>query len=84
MNYGTLQRLNAILSGLQQDAVTIGFTIAGLMIAIYCIMIMFDHDTSPTAHTKRWENLRKVLICAAIIAGAGALISFSRQLGGGL
>ena len=84
MNYGTLNRLNDILSGLKNDAVTVGFTIAGLMVAIYAIMIMFDQDTSPSAHIKRWENMRKVFVCAAIIAAIGAIISFSQQLGGGL
>ena len=84
MNYTTLGRLNTILMNLQKDAVVIGFTIAGLMVTITAIILMFDQDTSPTAQNRRWEGLRRVLISAAIIAAAGALISFSRQLGGSL
>ncbi len=84
MNFGTLGRLNTLLSNLQKDAVTIGFTIAGLMIAAYAIMIMLDTTPGAKTHTERWEQLRKVFLCAIIIAGIGAIISFSRQIGGGL
>jgi len=84
MNYATLQRLNTILKNLQADAATVGLTIAALMIIISVILIMFDTDTSAVAHTKRWENLRKVCVCAALIAAAGTLVTFGQQLGGGL
>lgn len=84
MNYGTLNNLNTILSNLQKDAMGIGFTIAGLMLVIYAIGLMFDNDTTPVGQTKRWEKLRRVLIGAGIIAAGGTLISFSRLLGGGL
>ena len=84
MNYGILNTLNTILQKIQQDAATVGFTIAALMIVIYAILVMFDTDTSVTAHTRRWENLRKVFFSAALIAAAGAIISFGQMLGGGL
>lgn len=84
MNYGTLNQLNTILKNLQADAATVGLTIAGLMIVVYVIMVMFTDDTNVAAHNKRWENLRKVFLCAALIAAAGALVSFGQQLGGTL
>jgi hypothetical protein len=84
MNYGTLNTLDGILKKLQSDAATVGLTIAGLMIVVYVIMVMFTDDTTVAAHSKRWENLRKVFLCAALIAAAGALVSFGQQLGGGL
>jgi uncharacterized protein HemY len=84
MNYGTLNTLNTILQKIQQDAAGVGLTIAALMIVIYAIQVMFDSDTSVSAHTKRWENLRKVFYSAMLIAAAGAIISFGQQLGGGI
>jgi uncharacterized protein HemY len=84
MNYGTLNTLNGILKNLQADAATVGLTIAGLMIVVYVILVMFTDDTNVSAHTKRWENLRKVFLCAALIAAAGAIVTFGQQLGGGL
>jgi Type IV secretion system pilin len=84
MNYGTLNTLNTILQKIQQDAAGVGFTIAALMIVINAIQVMFDSDTSVSAHTKRWENLRKVFYGAVLIAAAGAIISFGQQLGGGI
>jgi uncharacterized protein HemY len=81
MNYGTLNTLNSILQNLKSDVATIAFTIAGLMIIIYTILIMVTDDTNVGAHHKRWENLRKVFLCAAIIAAAGAIIGFGQQLG---
>ena len=84
MNYSTLNTLNNVLKNLQSDAATVGFTIAGLMIVIYVMYIMFDTDTNVAAHNKRWEHLRKVFICAALIAAAGAIITFGQQLGGGI
>jgi hypothetical protein len=84
MNYGTLNTLDGILKKLQSDAATVGYTIAALMIIISVILIMFDTDTNVVAHTKRWENLRKVFLCAALIAAAGTLVSFGQQLGGAI
>ncbi len=82
MNYGTLTRLNDILSNFQKGAITIGFTTAGLMVVIYAIMIMFDHNSGGKALNDRWGEIRKVLLCAVVIAAVGGLITFSRQLGG--
>ena len=84
MNYGTLNTLNGILKNLQSDAATVGLTIASLMIIVSVIMVMFDSDTTVATHTKRWENLKKVFLCAALIAAAGTLVTFGQQLGGGL
>ena len=84
MNYGILSQLNGTLKNLQADAATIGFTIASLMIIVYVILVMFTDDTNVAAHQKRWENLRKVFVCAALIAAAGAIATFGKQLGGGL
>ncbi len=84
MNYRTLNTLNVILQNLRADAATVGLTIAGLMIVIYVIMVMFTDDTNVNAHNKRWENLRKVFLCAALIAAAGAIVTFGQQLGGGI
>jgi hypothetical protein len=81
MNYGTLNTLNSILQNLKSDAATIGLTIASLMIVIYSILVMVTDDTNVAAHHKRWENLRKVFVCAALIAAAGAIISFGQDLG---
>lgn len=84
LNYSTLNKLNDVLKHLQADAATIGFTIAGLMIIISVILVMFDTDTNVAAHDKRWEHLRKTFLCAAVIAAAGAIVTFGQQLGGGL
>ena len=84
MKYGILNQLNTILANLQADAATLGLTIAGLMIVISAILILFDTNTTVGAHKDRWSELRKVFICAALITAAGAIISFSKQLGGGL
>lgn len=81
---GLLDRLNAILQIFQAHAVTIGFTVAGLMIGVYCIGIMFSHDNSAMANRNRWEGLQRVIICAIIIAGITALIGFARSIGGQL
>ncbi|BCL83599.1 hypothetical protein ccbrp13_60640 [Ktedonobacteria bacterium brp13] len=84
MNYTTLNSLNSILKNLQSDAATVGLTIAGLMIVVYVIIVMFTDDTNVSTHNKRWENLRKVFLCAALIAAAGAIVTFGQQLGQGL
>lgn len=84
MNYGTLNTLNIVLKNLQSDAATVGYTVAGLMIVVYVIMIIFDSDTTVGAHQKRWDKLRMVFLCAALIAAAGTLATFGQQLGGAL
>ncbi|GCE32042.1 hypothetical protein KDA_75260 [Dictyobacter alpinus] len=78
---GTLNNLNTIVTQLQQHAATIGITLAGLMIGIYCMMIMLSHDNSAMANRNKWDNLQKVLICAGIIAGTGAFMQFAQGLG---
>ncbi len=77
----TLDNLNSILGQLQTYGFTIGITLAGLMIGIYAIMIMVTTDNSPMANRNKWDNLQKVLICAGIIAGSGALMQFAQSLG---
>lgn len=81
---GILNNLNMVLAVLQQNAITIGFTVAGLLVAFYAIKIMLDNDNSPQARTARWESLTRVIICAVIIAAVGAFITFARQIGGAL
>jgi hypothetical protein len=76
-----LDNLNNAISQLQQHAATIGITLAGLMIGIYTMIIMFNNDNSPTARTQRWEHLHKVLICAGIIAATGTFVQFATGLG---
>ena len=36
------------------------------------------------ARTERWAKLRKVFICAVIIAGTGAFVTFAQFVGGKL
>jgi uncharacterized membrane protein len=85
MHYGALNSLNDILQNLKSDAATIGLTIASLIIIISTIYIMFDIDTNNVgAHTRRWDKVRIAFIGAAIIAAAGALVSFGQQLGGAI
>jgi len=78
----TMTNLTRIITALQQDAAKIGVSLAVLLVVINAIIIMFDNDTSPTARTHRWERLRRVLICAAIIAIAGVLVQFVTSIGG--
>ncbi len=82
LNFGILNTLNQILQQIEHDAAIVGLTIAGLMIVYYVIKIITEDDTNVSAHTKRWETLRKVFIGAALISAAGALVSFGAQLGG--
>lgn len=77
-----LTNLNNVVSLLQQNAAKIGITAAGLLIAIYCVRIMMDNDNSPAARTERWEKLRRVFLCAAIIAATGAFVQLATGLGG--
>ncbi|GCE50593.1 hypothetical protein EI42_04413 [Thermosporothrix hazakensis] len=76
----TLNNLNTLIEQLQVHAATIGITLAGLMVGIYAMMIMFTNDNSPTTRSQRWEQLQKVLICAGIIAATGTLIQFAQSL----
>ena len=78
---GTVANLLRILTLLQKNAITVGLAVATVMVVVYTIRIMFDHDSSPTARTARWDGLYRVLICAGIIAGAGALITYASALG---
>ena len=77
-----LTNLNTVVTLLQQNAAKIGTTAAGLLVAIYCIGIMLSNDNSPAARTERWAQLKKVFLCAAIIAGTGAFVQFATNLGG--
>ena len=79
---GTLTNLNTLIGLLQANAAKIGLTIAGLLVAIYAVMIMLNNDQSPAARTERWEQLKRVFLCAAIIAGMGAFVQFATSLGG--
>jgi hypothetical protein len=76
-----LTNLNNAVAQLKQNAAVDGITIAALMIIVYAVIIMFNHDNSPQARTQRWEHLHRVLICAAIITGAGALVQFATGFG---
>jgi hypothetical protein len=78
----TLTNLNNVVSLLQQNAAKIGITAAGLLIAIYCVRIMMDNDNSPAGRTERWEKLKRVFLCAAIIAATGAFVQLATGLGG--
>jgi len=76
-----LDNLNNAITNLQRHAAVDGITLAALMMIVYAIIIMFNNDNSPQARTQRWEHLQRVLICAAIIAGAGALVQFATAFG---
>jgi hypothetical protein len=77
----TLNNLNTLILQLQQHAVQIGITIAGLLVAIYAVKIMLEYDTSPAARSERWSHLKRVFLCAAIIAAAGAFVQLATGLG---
>ena len=79
---GTFDRLNQVVVVLQQHAAIIGITTAGLMVAIYAIWIMMDNDQSPMHRTERWAKLRKVFICAVIIAATGTFVQLAQNIGG--
>jgi len=78
----TLTNLNTVLSTLQQNAAKIGITAAVLLIAVYCVGIMLNNDTSPAARAEHWTQLKKVFVCAVIIAGTGAFVQLATSLGG--
>ena len=77
----TLTNLMNIIVLMQQNAAKIGILLAGLFVSVYCIGIMFNNDNSPSARTERWIQLRKVFLCAAVIAATGAFIQFATDLG---
>jgi multisubunit Na+/H+ antiporter MnhB subunit len=81
MNYPALNHLNTLLQNLEADIGAIAMTLAGIAAIVCLIIIMFDHDPSPTAHKGRWDVLRKILICAFFIGAIGALLTFSNSLG---
>jgi hypothetical protein len=80
----TLTNLNNLVSLLQGNAAKIGITAAGLLVAIYSVSIMLNNDPSPAARTERWEKLKRVFLCAAIIAGTGAFVQLATGIGGKL
>lgn len=77
-----LNNLNNVITLLQQNAAKIGITAAGLLVAIYCVGIMLNNDNSPAGRTERWAQLKKVFLCAAIIAATGAFVQLATGLGG--
>jgi len=77
-----LKNLNTVVGLLQTNAAKIGLTVAALLVAIYAISIMLNNDNSPAARTERWEKLKRVFVCAVIIAATGAFIQFATGLGG--
>ncbi len=77
-----LAHLNTVVTLLQQNAAKIGITVAGLLVAVYCIGIMLNNDNSPAARSERWSQLKKVFVCAAIIAATGAFVQLATSLGG--
>ena len=79
---GTLNSINTILTQIQTNAAKIGITLAGVMVAVYCIIILVSTDNSPAARAERWGSLKKVFVVAVIIAGTGAFITFAQNIGG--
>jgi len=77
-----LSNLNKAVSLLQQNATKVGLTVAALLVAVYAVSIMLNNDNSPAARTERWEKLKRVFICAVIIAATGAFIQLATGLGG--
>jgi hypothetical protein len=76
-----LTNLNTVITLLQQSAVKIGLTVAGLFVAISCIRIIMDNDTSPAARAERWVKLKTVFIFAVIIAATSVFIQFAVNIG---
>ena len=66
----TLTQLNTLLTQFQEHAAELGFSLAGLMIAVYAMGVMLSPDKSATALRNKWDSLTTVLICAGIIAGS--------------
>ena len=77
----TLNSINAILQQLRITLATIGFTTAGLMGVINCIIILVHTDNSPAARSERWGKLRTVFVIAVIIAGISAFLLFAQNIG---
>jgi hypothetical protein len=78
----TLNNLNHIVALLEQNAAKIGITAAGLFGSINTIIIMMSRDNSPAGRQERWTELKKIFLCAGIIAGIGALVGLFTSLGG--
>ena len=76
-----LDALKTLLDTLQQYAIAIGFLVAGVMVAIYCIVIMLTTSRRVGATQNRWEHLETVLICAALIAGIFPILDIVEGLG---
>lgn len=81
---GTFDTLNQLLLAIEGKGVIIGGTVAELMVVFYAIAIMLNNDQSPQARTERWEKLRRVFICAGIIAAATVIIGAATGLAGQL
>ena len=77
-----LNKLDTVISQLQQHAAAIGITVAGLMVAINAIVIMFNADKSPMAISQRWKDLERVLVCAGIIAATFTFVQFAQSIAG--
>ena len=77
-----LDKLNNVISQLQQHASLIGITLAGLMIGIYTMKIMLNSDTSVAASSQRWKDLERVLLCAGIITATFTFVQFAQNIAG--
>lgn len=78
---GTFDQLNQLLAQVEGKGVIIGGTVAELMVVVYAIIIMLNNDQSPQARTERWEKLKRVFMCAGIIAAATVIIGTATGLG---
>ncbi len=78
----TLNSLNQLVTLLEQNAARIGITLAGLMVVVYSIIILANHDNSPAARAERWAHLKKTFAVAFIIGGTGVLVQLFVNLGG--
>jgi EamA domain-containing membrane protein RarD len=76
-----LTKLDNVISQLQQHAATIGITVAGLMVGIYAMIIMFNLTNNPMTIDQNWKGLTRVLICAGIITATFTFVQFSQSLG---
>ncbi len=80
----TFNNLNHIIQILQQNAVTIGITLCGLVFVIYVLRVLLDHDQSPAARSERWAKVGRAFLCAFLITGFVAVIKLAQFLGGQL
>ena len=76
-----LTKLDNIISQFQQHAAAIGITLAGLMIGIYAMIIMFNLSNNPLTIDQNWKGLQRVLVCAAIITATFTFVQFSQNVG---